>query len=121
MHVWHKLGRLGEITELVLGGGVDFSCPVDFDELLTLLPTGGQALVDLKELFLWDCVEVDDCFLRRLVSVGCGQNLTGLTLSCECSCFGCVSSKCSRMWSWSVVRTKSVMGTSIGSIGSFHF
>jgi len=92
VQVWRRLGRFEEVEELELGGQCRCECPLDKEELFMLLPEGGGALAGLQKLLLWWCGrQVDDDFLRFLVSLGCGKNLTSLRLGCECLffCFFC--------------------------------
>ena len=85
VQVWRRLGRFEEVEELELGGEFLCECPMDKEEVFMLLPEGEGVLAGLQNLFLcWCARQVDDDFLRALVSAGCGKNLTSLTLRCEC-------------------------------------
>lgn len=83
VQVWRTLGRFQEVEELELGGELFCGCPLGVEELFMLLPEGATALAGLDQLFLSHCAnQVDDGFLRALATVGCGENLSTLTLSC---------------------------------------
>ena len=85
VQVWRRLGRFEEVEELELGEENNSWCRMDV-ELLMLLPEGEGALAGLQTIFLWHCArQVDDDFLRVLVSAGCGKSLTSLHLSVSVS------------------------------------
>ena len=81
VQVWGRLGRFPGVEELELGGEYRCECPMDKEELFMLLLEGEGSLAGLRVLFLcWSEDQVDDGFLRALVSAGCGEKLTSLTL-----------------------------------------
>ena len=85
LQVWRILGRFREVKQLELGGEHGFSCPVDAEELFSLLPEGADPLAQMGSLLLWSCTSCDDAFLRALSAAGCGASLTSLALVGTCS------------------------------------
>lgn len=83
VEVWRSLGGFQGLELLELGGEPGCRCPMEEEELFMLMPAEGRGtLAGLRVLFLGvGGSQIDDGFLRALVTCGCGEALTSLTLA----------------------------------------